>query len=62
MGKLEKNSTDNHKVSEQVHGEGTMRTHILSGLRDFKMKGKMLHTTIDPDNHTNSRTETNVAK
>jgi hypothetical protein len=39
-----------------------MRTHILSGLGDFKVKGKMIQTTINPDNHTNSRTNTNVVK
>jgi hypothetical protein len=46
MGKLEKNSTDKHKVSQQVHGEGTMRTHIFSELSDFKVKGKTSQTTI----------------
>jgi hypothetical protein len=39
-----------------------MRTQILSGLGDFKMKRKMLQTTINPDNHKNSRTNTNVIK
>jgi hypothetical protein len=39
-----------------------MRAHIFSGLGDFKMKQKMLQTIINPDNHTNSRTNTNVVK